>query len=207
MNATWILANFGSTSVGTVYTGVSCDGGLNGWQCVNFLQSSLINSSRLGIPVSFIGETLAAGTGGGTIFPQPVLRGCAFDVDLEARIGESIARQARIGGIDRGLSPVLQVDTDARFGRFEESYGEVRGAAVRSMEPTVMGYKTHLARTLSLRPPPPTTAASGPFPRLDARRGRGHAAAGRRCGPERVRAAWARVVRGQALNGVRLRGS
>ena len=23
-------------------------------------------------------------------------------------------------GVDRGLSPVLQVDTDARFGRFEE---------------------------------------------------------------------------------------
>ena len=92
--------------------------------CVNWLQGTLLNTTRLGIPLSIIGETLVAGTNGATIFPQPVLRGASFDVALEARIGASIARQARLGGIDRGLSPVLQVDTDVRFGRFEEAYGE-----------------------------------------------------------------------------------
>jgi beta-glucosidase len=124
VNATYLLKNFGSTGVGTVYGGVACDGGLYGWKCQNDLQARMINSSRLGIPISFISETLVAGAGGATIFPQPVLRGAAFNVELESRIGESIGRQARIGGTDRGLSPVLQVDTDARFGRFEESYGE-----------------------------------------------------------------------------------
>jgi len=125
VNASYLLRRFGSTGVGTVYSGVTCDTpAVSGWQCQNYLQSSMINSSRLGIPISFISETLVAGAARATIFPQPVLRGSAFNVDLEARICESIGRQARIGGTDRGLSPVLQVDTDARFGRFEEAYGE-----------------------------------------------------------------------------------
>lgn len=126
VNVSSILERYGATGLGTVYTGV---GGCNATyptrvSCQNYLQSTIMATSRLGIPISFIGETLVAGTGKGTIFPQPVLRGASFNVDLESRIGESIARQARLGGIDRGLSPVLQVDTDARFGRFEESYGE-----------------------------------------------------------------------------------
>lgn len=124
VNATNVLQTYGATGLGTLYTGIRCDHTSDRFDCQNFLQSSIINSSRLGIPVSFIGETLVAGTSGGTIFPQPVLRGASFNVELEARIGASIARQARLGGIDRGLSPVLQVDTDVRFGRFEESYGE-----------------------------------------------------------------------------------
>jgi beta-glucosidase-like glycosyl hydrolase len=126
VNVSSILARYGPIGLGTIYTGV---GGCNSSyptriSCQNYLQSTIMSSSRLNIPISFIGETLVAGTSKGTIFPQPVLRGAAFNVDLESRIGESIARQARLGGIDRGLSPVLQVDTDARFGRFEEAYGE-----------------------------------------------------------------------------------
>jgi beta-glucosidase len=124
VNASWLLSTFGETGVGTAYGGVACDDGKRGWQCQNELQAAMIARSRLGIPISFISETLVAGAAGATIFPQPVLRGAALNVQLESRIGESIGRQARIGGTDRGLSPVLQVDTDARFGRFEESYGE-----------------------------------------------------------------------------------
>lgn len=32
--------------------------------------------------------------------------------------------EARIGGCDRVFGPELQVDTDARFGRFYESFSE-----------------------------------------------------------------------------------
>lgn len=125
VNATYLLAQYGTTGLGTVYTGVGgCPNSMAGWECQNYLQSSIINSSRLEIPISFIGETLVAGCSGATIFPQPVLQGATFNVDLISQMGVSIARQARLGGIDRGLSPVLQVDTDARFGRFEEAYGE-----------------------------------------------------------------------------------
>ena len=120
VNATNVLETYGATGLGTLYTGISgCPSSMYGLDCQNYLQGSIVNSSRLHIPVSFIGETLVAGASGGTIFPQPVLRGAGFDLALEARIGASIARQARLGGIDRGLSPVLQVDTDVRFGRFE----------------------------------------------------------------------------------------
>jgi beta-glucosidase len=125
VNFSNIVSHYGATGLGTVYTGVGgCPGHLQWWECHNLLQETMINGSRLHIPVSVIGETLAAGCGGATIFPQPVLRGASFNVPLESSIGASIARQARLGGIDRGLSPVLQVDTDARFGRFEEAYGE-----------------------------------------------------------------------------------
>ena len=124
VNAEQVLLRYNQTGLGTLYTGVSCANISDRLGCQNYLQSTMMASSRLGLPISFIGETLVSGTGGGTIFPQPVLRGCAFNVELEAAIGVSIARQARLGGIDRGLSPVLQVDTDVRFGRFEESYGE-----------------------------------------------------------------------------------
>jgi beta-glucosidase-like glycosyl hydrolase len=125
VNASYVLENWGLTGLGTLYTGIGgCAPGLTGCECQNYLQAAIINSSRLGIPVSFIGETLVSGCAGATIFPQPVLMGATFNPSLMTRIGTSIARQARLGGIDRGLSPVLQVDTDARFGRFEESYGE-----------------------------------------------------------------------------------
>jgi beta-glucosidase len=123
----FFAANFTNTSVGTIYSGLNgntCGAG-GPYACQNAIQALFLNSSRLGIPASFIGETLhSAGCSGGTIFPVPVLLGATFNVDLISRIGTSIARQARACGIDRGLSPVLQVDTDPRFGRFEESYGE-----------------------------------------------------------------------------------
>lgn len=127
VNVSNLLSRYNATGLGTVYTGVGGCPRANSTSrlaCQNYLQRSIMASSRLNLPISFIGETLSSGCSGATIFPQPVLRGSSFDVSLESRIGESIARQARLGGIDRGLSPVLQVDTDSRFGRFEESYSE-----------------------------------------------------------------------------------
>ena len=121
----YFAANFSNTSVGTIYSGLGGATCGSTYACQNAIQALFLNSSRLGIPASFIGETLhSGGCSGGTIFPVPVLLGASFDVDLVSRIGTSIARQARACGIDRGLSPVLQVDTDPRFGRFEEAYGE-----------------------------------------------------------------------------------
>ena len=152
VDASYILAHFSNTSLGTIYTGIGgCPGKMTRWECQNYVQESIINSSRLGIPISVIGETLTGGTAYGTIFPQPVLHGASFNLELITAMGKSIARQARLGGasfahsfrtvpclffapelppcsshcdpfagVDRGLSPVLQVDTDARFGRFEE---------------------------------------------------------------------------------------
>lgn len=94
-----ILGNFTYTGLGTLYTGISgCPSNMTRWECQNYVQETIINGSRLKIPVSFIGETLTAGTAFGTIFPQPVLMGATFDVDLIRAVGTSIARQARLGG-------------------------------------------------------------------------------------------------------------
>jgi beta-glucosidase-like glycosyl hydrolase len=123
VNASYILANYGKTGLGTLYSGIGgCPEGTP--NCQNYIQAAIVNSSRLGIPISFIGETLVSGGGGATIFPQPILQGATFNVDLLSKMGKSIAFQARLNGIDRGLSPLMQPDTDSRFGRFEESLGE-----------------------------------------------------------------------------------
>ena len=69
VNAENIVSHYAATGLGTVYDGPSCRN-LTGALCHNWLQAMMINSSRLHIPVSFIGETLVSGCGGGTIFPQ-----------------------------------------------------------------------------------------------------------------------------------------
>jgi hypothetical protein len=207
VNATNVLQHYSATGLGTLYTGIRCDHIEDHYACQTWLQSSMINASRFGIPVSFIGETLVAGTGGGTIFPQPVLRGASFNVELEARIGVSIARQARLGGIDRGLSPVLQVDTDVRFGRFEESYGEdpflvsTMGVAVASecfSAPSRYPPPHTHTRALPHAPPPPLPPLPPPPPPTRSR------AAGRQRRPAHVRPPRLHQLRSKARP--RLRG-
>ena len=66
-----------------------------------------MQNTRLGIPTSFIAETLHSSYSGGTIFPMPSLQGCTWNTDLIQRIAAVIAREARASGVDRGFSPVL----------------------------------------------------------------------------------------------------
>ena len=157
VNAENIVSHYAATGLGTVYAGPSC-ATLSGAACHNWLQGTMINASRLHIPVSFIGETLVSGCNGATIFPQPVLRGASFDLGLEHEVATSIARQARAGGIDRGLSPVLQVDTDARFGVSRARAAWRRGPPVRAAwRSAVAPARVLLCAVLPaayLRPPP-----------------------------------------------------
>jgi beta-glucosidase len=90
----------------------------------NFLQETVINNSRHGIPVSVYVEGLHGGPGGGTIFPSPVNMGNSWNASLLKMVGAAVAHEARIGGCDRVFAPELQVDTDPRFGRFYESFAE-----------------------------------------------------------------------------------
>jgi len=125
-NCTDILAAFGSTSVGAIYAySISgCGRGLSGHDALNFLQGTLVNSSRLGIPVATISETLHSSVQGGAAFPNPTLLGQTWDAALVEAIGAVIGLEARTAGISRGFAPVLQVVTDPRFGRYEEAFGE-----------------------------------------------------------------------------------
>eukprot|EP01043_Picozoa_sp_COSAG02_P043353 COSAG02_NODE_3768_length_6264_cov_5.702676_5_plen_852_part_00 len=91
----------------------------------NELQQSIMGSSRLGIPVSFRGELLHSGAvAGATVFPTPSLLGAAWNRSLVRAVASASAAEATAGGIDYGFGPVLQVATDARWGRISEAFGE-----------------------------------------------------------------------------------
>ena len=90
----------------------------------NLWQRWQVEGTRLGIPTSFIAETLHSGYSGGTVFPMPSLQGCTWNAPLVSNVAAVIAKEARANGVDRGFSPVLHMCTDPRFGRCEESFGE-----------------------------------------------------------------------------------
>ena len=91
----------------------------------NRLQQSIMASSRLGIPVSFRGELLHSGAvAGATVFPMPSLLGAAWNRSLVRAVASASAAEATAGGIDYGFGPVLQVATDARWGRIGEAFSE-----------------------------------------------------------------------------------
>lgn len=91
----------------------------------NVIQGAFYNSSALGIPVSFYGETMrSAAVGGCTIFPTPAGLGATWNVSLLYAIGRVVATEGAAMGLDRSLSPVLQVAVDPRWGRVYENFGE-----------------------------------------------------------------------------------
>ena len=92
----------------------------------NAIQAAFMsNATRLGIPVSFYAETLrSGGVTNATIFPMPALLGSSWNVSLAHAVGRVVASEFFAMGGDRSFSPVLQVTTDPRYGRFDENFGE-----------------------------------------------------------------------------------
>lgn len=82
-------------------------------------------NKRLNIPHMQAGECLhgvvAAGT---TSFPQAISLASSWDPSLVERVSTVIAKEARALGIHHCYTPMLGVLRDARWGRFEEGYGE-----------------------------------------------------------------------------------
>jgi beta-glucosidase-like glycosyl hydrolase len=90
------------------------------------LQAALMNASRLRVPLSFRAELLHSGaTPGAVVFPVPAALGASWNRTLARAVAAASAAEARRGGVDLGFGPVLQVATDARWGRFDEAYSEV----------------------------------------------------------------------------------
>ena len=95
----------------------------------NALQKKIVEGSRLHIPVDFTAESLhSGGHSGTTIFPMGQGVGATWNVSMAERVGAAIAREARASGVAHGLCPVINIPTDPRFGRTQESYGEVSRA-------------------------------------------------------------------------------
>jgi beta-glucosidase len=62
--------------------------------------------------------------GGATTFPPPIARGACWDVDLEERIGEAMAREARSFGANWLAAVCVNLLRHPGWGRAQETYGE-----------------------------------------------------------------------------------
>lgn len=91
----------------------------------NEIQRYLISKTRLGIP-AFMHEECLSGymTRGATIFPQMIGLASTWEPELAQRMSQSIKEQMKTLGIHQGLSPVVDVTRDPRWGRVEETFGE-----------------------------------------------------------------------------------
>jgi beta-glucosidase-like glycosyl hydrolase len=112
----------------------------------NEMQRLFVEKTRLGIPVTFIMETLHSGGPDATIFPMPVNFASSWNASSMEAAARVIAAEARAVGTDRGFSPVINLFPDARYGRVQEGYSEdpwltkVFGAAhLRGLQGDAMG--------------------------------------------------------------------
>ena len=92
---------------------------------INEMQRFFVNETRLGIPIIAFDEALhGLVRGGATAFPQSIALAASFNTDLMSRVGEAVALETKSRGIRDILSPVVNIASDVRWGRTEETYGE-----------------------------------------------------------------------------------
>ena len=85
----------------------------------------LVEETRLGIP-AIVHEEICSGlmARGSTMFPQAIGVASTWDADLSEALADAVRVQMRAVGAHQGLSPVLDVSRDPRWGRTEETFGE-----------------------------------------------------------------------------------
>ena len=85
----------------------------------------VLDGSRLGVPALVHEECLTGFTTyGATVYPTALAWGATFDPELVERMAAAIGRDMAAVGVQQGLSPVLDVVRDYRWGRVEETIGE-----------------------------------------------------------------------------------
>ena len=88
-------------------------------------QHIVLGNSRLGIPALVHEECLTGFTAfRATVYPAAIAWGATFDPDLVERMAAAIGGDMAALGVHQGLSPVLDVVRDYRWGRVEETIGE-----------------------------------------------------------------------------------
>ncbi|MDG9703331.1 glycoside hydrolase family 3 N-terminal domain-containing protein [Streptomyces sp. DH37] len=96
-----------------------------GMRALAAFQAKVAAANRFGIPALAHEECLTGFTAWqATIFPTPLAWGATFDPALVREMAAAIGASMRSVGIHQGLSPVLDVVRDPRWGRTEESIGE-----------------------------------------------------------------------------------
>jgi beta-glucosidase len=92
---------------------------------VNAIQKYFVNETRLGIPIIAFDEALhGLVRQGATAFPQAIGLAATFDTKMMSQVANAIAQEARLRGIRDILTPVVNIASDVRWGRTEETYGE-----------------------------------------------------------------------------------
>lgn len=92
---------------------------------INAVQRYFVEHTRLGIPIIPFEEALhGLVQDGATAFPQAIGLAATWDTGLVADVARAVAVETRSRGIRQVLSPVLNIATDVRWGRVEETYGE-----------------------------------------------------------------------------------
>jgi beta-glucosidase len=92
---------------------------------VNGIQQFFVERTRLGIPIIPFDEALhGLMREGALVFPQAIAMAATWDSALVARASQAVARETRHRGVRQVLSPVVNIATDQRWGRVEETFGE-----------------------------------------------------------------------------------
>ncbi|HOJ92047.1 MAG TPA: glycoside hydrolase family 3 N-terminal domain-containing protein [Dictyoglomaceae bacterium] len=91
----------------------------------NKIQKYLKEKTRLGIPAIIHEECLSGYLAkDATVFPQAIGMSSTFEPELIQKVTDVIRKQMKAVGVHQGLSPVLDIPRDPRWGRTEETFGE-----------------------------------------------------------------------------------
>ena len=92
---------------------------------IDSIQRYFVEQTRLGIPIIPLDEAVhGLKRPGATMFPQAIALAATWDTNLVGQVARAIAQETRSRGIRQVLSPVLNIASDVRWGRVEETYGE-----------------------------------------------------------------------------------
>lgn len=92
---------------------------------INAMQKFFLEETRLGIPIIPFDEALHGLVRDGAIaYPQSIALASTWNPELMFNVASAIATESRTRGIRQILSPVVNLASDVRWGRTEETYGE-----------------------------------------------------------------------------------
>ncbi len=92
---------------------------------INSIQRYFVQKTRLGIPILPFEEAVhGLARDGATVFPAAIGLAATWDSAMMSSVASAIAVETRARGIRDVLSPVINIATDVRWGRVEETYGE-----------------------------------------------------------------------------------
>jgi beta-glucosidase len=119
-----LLARHGLGHV-TRVSGASSYTGDDAARFANAVQRYLVEETRLGVP-AIVHEEICSGlmARGSTVFPQAIGLASTWEPALAQALADAVRAQMRAVGAHQGLSPVLDVCRDPRWGRTEETFGE-----------------------------------------------------------------------------------